>query len=85
MVKELDRLLLSIEQEGGFVDASTVHLKNLVFELEKGLEKLSKRSRVCKVFAPYFFTIFVLCDVIFYPRLAFVSIYSTTFFVIFVD
>ncbi|XP_020085926.1 nuclear pore complex protein NUP214 isoform X1 [Ananas comosus] len=48
MAKELDILLSSIEQEGGFWDACTVLQQTSVMTLEEGLQKLSAISRICK-------------------------------------
>nr|CAD1823016.1 unnamed protein product [Ananas comosus var. bracteatus] len=49
MAKELDILLSSIEQEGGFWDACTVLQQTSVMTLEEGLQKLSAISWICKV------------------------------------
>ncbi|OVA13799.1 Nuclear pore complex protein [Macleaya cordata] len=46
MARELDTLLSSIEEEGGFRDACTVFQKTSVLALEQGLENLSERCRV---------------------------------------
>ncbi|XP_020100659.1 nuclear pore complex protein NUP214-like [Ananas comosus] len=48
MAKELDILLSSIEQEGGFWDACTVLQQTSVMTLEEGLQKLSAISWICK-------------------------------------
>ncbi|KAJ4723997.1 nuclear pore complex protein [Melia azedarach] len=46
MGKELDRLLQSIEEAGGFRDACTVFQKNKVEELEEGIRNLSGKCRM---------------------------------------
>lgn len=49
MGKELDRLLQSIEEAGGFRDACTVFQKNKVEELEEGIRNLSGKCRMWRV------------------------------------
>lgn len=49
MTKELDMLLQSIEEPGGFRDACTVNQKGSVEELERGIGTLSDRCRKWKV------------------------------------
>lgn len=49
MAKELDMLLLSIEETGGFRDACTVFQKHKVEELEKGLGSLSEKCGMWRV------------------------------------
>ncbi|VVA31817.1 PREDICTED: nuclear pore complex [Prunus dulcis] len=48
MTKELDMLLQSIEEPGGFKDACTVNQKRSVEELERGIGTLSDRCRKWK-------------------------------------
>ncbi|KAL5798794.1 hypothetical protein ACOSQ2_003614 [Xanthoceras sorbifolium] len=48
MAKELDMLLESIEETGGFRDACTVLQKNKVEALEQGLGTLSEKCRIWK-------------------------------------
>ncbi|ONH98938.1 hypothetical protein PRUPE_6G001200 [Prunus persica] len=48
MTKELDMLLQSIEEPGGFRDACTVNQKRSVEELERGIGTLSDRCRKWK-------------------------------------
>ena len=49
MTKELDTLLQSIEQPGGYRDACTVSLESSVVALEQGIGTLSDKCRVWKV------------------------------------
>lgn len=49
MTKELDVLLSSIEQPGGFRDASTVSHKKSVETAEQGIQKLSEKCRIWQV------------------------------------
>lgn len=52
MTKELDMLLQSIEEAGGFRDACTVNQKGSVEELERGIETLNDRCKLWKVIFP---------------------------------
>lgn len=49
MTKELDILLQSIEEKGGFRDACTILQKSSVESLEKGIATLSKKCQMWKV------------------------------------
>lgn len=49
MTKELDILLQSIEEKGGFRDACTVLQKTAVESLEKGLAALSQKCIMWRV------------------------------------
>ncbi|KAL5707816.1 hypothetical protein ACHQM5_018674 [Ranunculus cassubicifolius] len=48
MSKELDNLLLQIEEEGGYRDTCIIFQRNSVLGIEQGLEDLSKRCRAWK-------------------------------------
>ncbi|KAJ7954552.1 Nuclear pore complex protein [Quillaja saponaria] len=45
MTRELDILLESIEEAGGYVDACTISLRSPIEELEQGMEILSEKSK----------------------------------------
>lgn len=49
MTKELDILLQSIEEEGGFRDACTILQKSSVELLEQGIATLSKKCQTWRV------------------------------------
>lgn len=49
MTKELDALLQSIEERGGFRDACTVSQKSKVEELEQGIATLSEKCQMWRV------------------------------------
>ena len=49
MTKELDMLLHSIEQPGGFRDVCTLSQKSSVEALEQGIQDLSEKCRMWRV------------------------------------
>lgn len=49
MAKELDKLLESIEEAGGFREACTTAHKSSLQALEEAMDSLSERNRVCQV------------------------------------
>lgn len=84
MVKELDALLDSIEEPGGFYDASVTARKPSVEELEEGIWLLSNRCHtwtVSFIILLRFFVISLSCSFYIFVLLP-LSIYFCIFFYI---
>jgi len=55
MTKELDLLLKSVEETGGFRDACTRSLRSSIEAVEQGMDALSKKCKILTVMFLYSF------------------------------